>query len=327
MSARATELARNALEAGGLPGLQAAVLRDGRIVWSVALGLANLEHSVPLTSDCRMRIGSISKSLTSAAVGLLVESGQLDLDVPVQTYVPEFPARSHPITTRQLGGHLSGIPHYLPIEIVNTTHYASVTEALDKFKDKEPESEPGEAFEYSSYGWNLIGAVIEGASGQPFLDFMEERVIAPLGLEDTMPDETREVIARRAQVYMVTPRGAFNPPAIDQSDAWPSGGYLSSAEDLVRFADAMWSGKLVKQTTIELLSSSQRTTRGEETGYGIGWQDQTLAGRRWSGHGGSHVGATADLWFEPQERLAIALITNTNTRALQDLLEQLAALF
>ncbi len=326
-AARAQALTEKALVEGRLPGLQAAVLVRGEIVFSAALGQCNLEHAVATTPATRMRIGSITKTFTASLLALLVEEETLDLDVPVRTYVPGFPAKSHPMTLRQLAGHLSGMPHYQPAEFVNRRHYASVTEALEKFRDRELLFPPGERFEYSSFGWNLVGAAIEGAAGKPFLELLQERVLRPLDLHDTLPDRATPLVAHRAQAYVTTSTGHLNTPAIDQSDAWPSAGLLSSAEDLVRFAHAMWQGRLVPRSTTERFATAMQTDSGESTGYGIGWQDQDLAGHRFKGHGGSHVGATADLWYQPEQGVAIALITNTNSGALAPLLERLAALY
>ena len=330
-SEKARVLAHRVFEEAQLPGLQAAVLVDGELVWHDELGFAHLEHQAPITEHSRLRIGSLSKSLTSAALAVLVEEGRLDLDKSVARYLPEFPKKKHDITLRQLAAHVSGVPHYSPAEIVNTKHYSSVTDALKKFKDKELLFPPGERFEYSSYGWNLIGAVIEQATEQTFTQLLESQVFAPLGLQDTIAESSRELIPRRAQAYVVTPKKVFHTPAIHPCDAIPSGGFLSSASDLVRFVDRLFQGgpegRLVGSETLGEFTRVHQTSDGEPTGYGLGWQDQKLAGFTFKGHGGSHVGATADLWYLPERRLAIALITNTNTSALQELLEGLAAIY
>ena len=151
----------------GAPGASICVMRDGAVVWSRAFGFADLEQSVPATTETRFRIGSVSKSLTSVAIGRLVQDGQLDLDAPVQRYVPGFPVKRYPITVRQVAGHLAGIRHYATGEFENREHYATVTEGLAIFAADSLLFEPGTQFSYSSYGYNLLGAVIEGAWGSP----------------------------------------------------------------------------------------------------------------------------------------------------------------
>jgi len=326
--ARARELVERYLEDQHVPGASAAVSRDGRIVWSAAFGMANLELRVPTSRETRFRVGSISKALTSVAVAQLWDGGRLDLDAPVQRYVPTFPEKAHPITTRQLGGHLSGLPHYTREDIVNRVHYESVTHALDKFKDRPLLFTPGERFSYSSYGWNLISAVVEGAAGVPFLDYMQQRVFEPLGMTRTGPDRYEAIIPDRTAFYVVHSDGRpENGPAVDNSDVWAGGGFLSTAEDLTRFGDGVLGGVVLSPRGRQLLFSRMITTAGDSTGYGLGWRVGELDGRRVVGHGGSHVGATAQLLVDPANRIVVAVLTNSNNRGVSALADELARLF
>ena len=311
-----------------LPGLQGAVLADGRLVCSVAIGYADLEQQVAVTEITRFRIGSISKTLTSAALGLLVEDERLDLDAPVQRYVPSFPEKTHPITTRQLAGHLSGMPHYGPQDFINTKHYSDVIAALDKFKDRELLFEPGERFAYSSFGWNLISAVLQEAAGVEFLELMQTRVFSPLDMPHTLADQYAQLIPHRTSFYEVWPNGkTVNATAIDNSDVWAGGGFLSTSEDLVRFADGLAAGLLLRPETVELLFEPQVTNDGVPTDYGLGWRSGDHEGRSWVGHGGSHVGASANLVLFRSERLAVALVTSANSRGISDQVMEIADLF
>jgi hypothetical protein len=166
----------------GAPGAAICLLRDGKILWSQGFGFADLEQRVPATRETRFRIASVSKAVTSVALGILVERGQLDLDAPVQRYVPSFPVKRYPITVRQVAGHLAGIRHYREGEFESQRRYASLSDGLNIFSADSLLFEPGTRFEYSSYGWNLIGAVIEGASGESYASFMRREVHAPLGM-------------------------------------------------------------------------------------------------------------------------------------------------
>jgi serine beta-lactamase-like protein LACTB len=315
------------MEAERLPGIAVAVLIDGELVWSDGFGYANLEHRVPVQPETRFRVGSISKSLTSAALGLLIEQGRLNLDKPVQIYVPSFPRKQYQFTPRQLAGHLSGIPHYNEEEFINTTRYTSVTAALDKFKDRPLLFEPGTQFHYSSFGWNLLAAVIEAAADKPFLEYMGEKVFQSLGLRHTVPDENFPIIPHRASQYGVIGGEVINAPAIDNSDAWAAGGFLSTAEDLVRFGQAMLKARLHRADTVALLWTAQQTTGGQNTGYGLGWEERKMAGLRALGHGGSHVGATADFWILPEEKMVIAILTNANSQQLPALADEIMQIF
>ncbi|MDX1741314.1 MAG: serine hydrolase domain-containing protein, partial [Rhodothermales bacterium] len=156
-----------------VPGMSAAVGVDGDVVWAAGYGFADLEHGAPVTEETLFRIGSVSKPLTAAAVGLLIQEGALDLDVPVQSYLPDYPTRRWPITTREVAGHIAGIRHYRDDEFLSGDRYETVTDGLEIFKNDTLLFEPGERFSYSSYGWNLVSAVVEAVAEQPFLDLMQ----------------------------------------------------------------------------------------------------------------------------------------------------------
>ena len=301
----------------GPPGLGVAVLVDGRIVWSEGFGFADLEQRVPVWPHTRMRIGSVSKPLTSAALGLLYEQGKLDLNAPVQQYVPSFPKKKQPVTTRQLAGHLSGIRHYdghEDAEMFNTRHFETVLDGLSLFADDPLLYPPGERYHYSSHGWNLLSAVVEGASGQQYLTYMQQQVFDPLGMRHTIADLNAQIVPNRARFYARDGEGRWNNAQyVDNSYKWAGGGFLSTPEDLVRFGWAIVDGQLLRPETIRLFTTSQRTNDGKETGYGMGWSVSTDArGRRQIGHSGGSVGGAARLTIFPQQRVVVAMNVNTD---------------
>jgi CubicO group peptidase (beta-lactamase class C family) len=297
----------------GIPGLSVAVLVDGRIVWSEGLGYADLEGRVPATPLTRFRIASISKPVTAAALGLLVEQGRLDLDQPVQTYVRDYPRQRWPITTRQLAGHVAGVRHYArPEEMLSSRRYATVREALAIFERDSLLFEPGTRYNYSTYGFNLLSAVVEGAAGEPFLAYMRRHVFAPLGLRSITAEHTDSLIPWRARFYDRGRDGRVtNAPYVDNSNKWAGGGFVSNSEDLARFGWAHVDGSLLKPATVTLLTTSQKLRSGEPTGYGIGWSVGTdSAGRRWYGHTGGATGGRSVLLVLPDQRVVVAAIAN-----------------
>ena len=313
----------------GPPGLGVAVLVDGRIVWAEGFGFADLEQRQPVWPSTKMRIGSVSKAITSAALGLLYEQRKLDLDAPVQKYVPTFPQKAHPITARQLAGHLAGIRHYeghVEAEVYNTRHYKTVLEGLSIFQADPLLFKPGERYHYSSHGWSVLSAVVEGASGQDYLGYMQEHVFDPLGMRDTNADFNERIIPNRARFYVRDKGGPWrNAPYVDNSYKWAAGGLLSTPEDLVRFGWAIINGQLLRPETVRLFTTSQRTNDGKETGYGIGWGlARDGSGRRWVGHGGSSVGGASRLMIFPDQRVVVAIIINAedmpdNVKFVQDI--------
>src|SRR6266487_211703 len=204
-----------------IPGVQVAVAVNGRLVWSEGFGYADAERKKPVTRETQFRIGSVSKPLTATAVALLYEQRKLDLDAPVQRYVPSFPDKGYPITTRQLAGHLAGIRHYKGQEFFLNRRFATVLDGLTIFQDDSLLFPPGTRFSYSSYGWNLVAAVVEGASGDDFLHYMSAHVFRPLGLIHTAPDRADSLIPGRTQFYDRDSAGIFRiAPAVDNSYKW-----------------------------------------------------------------------------------------------------------
>ena len=308
----------------GIPGLSVAVLVDGQVVWSEGFGWADLEQRVPATPLTRFRIGSVSKPVTAAAVGLLVQEGKLDLDAPVQRYVPGYPQQRWPITTRQVAGHIAGIRHYdRPDEMLSSRRYANVGDALAIFANDTLRFEPGTSYSYSSYGWNLVSAVVEGAAEEPFLAFMRRRVFEPLGLRSIVAEHQDSVLAWRARFYERLPDGRVNnAPYVDQSNKWAGGGFVSNTEDLVRFGWAHVQGDLLEPGTVTTLVTPQRLRSGESTGYGIGWRSgsDSTTGRRWFSHTGSSVGGRAVLLVVPEERVVVAALANLSQAPMSEAL-------
>lgn len=298
--------------ARGIPGISLAVAVDGKIVYSEGFGYADLEQRVPVWPTTKFRIASISKPLTAVGLMELVQAGKVDLDAPVQKYVPSFPDKGATITVRMIAGHLGGIRHYKDDEFLIQKHYESVLEGLKIFQDDPLVSPPGTKFNYSSYGFNLVSAVIESASGENFLACMQGHVFAPLGLVHTTADQNTQIVEQRSRFYEL-PKDApiHNAPYVDNSYKWAGGGFLSTAEDLVRFGSAMLQPGILNAQSLRTMLTSQKTASGEETGYGIGWGVQkTPSGKLIYEHSGGAVGGTSQLIVYPESHVVIAVIAN-----------------
>ena len=296
----------------GIPGLSVTVAVDGKIIFSEGFGYADLEQRVPVWPTTKFRIGSVSKPLTAAALVKLGEQGKLDLDVPIQKYVPSFPDKGAVITPRMLAGHLGGIRHYKDNEFLNSKHYDNVVASLAIFQDDPLVSPPGTKFNYSSYGFNLLSAVIEKACAEDFLSCMRDLVFSPLGLRSTVADQPSELIEQRARFYTHwKDKPLENAAYTDNSYKWAGGGFLSSSEDLVRFGNALLEPVYLKKESLALLFTSQKTKSGEETGYGMGWGiEKSKSGKRIFAHSGGATGASAQLILYPDEHLVVAMVCN-----------------
>ena len=175
-----------------IPGICIAVSQEGQIIWSEAFGYADLNKKIKAQPTTLFRVASVSKSFTAAGMMKLVESKKFNLHASVQQYVPEFPDKGYPITPDLLASHKSGIRNYWDdSEAINTIHYDRVIPSLEKFKNDSLLFIPGTNFEYSNYGYVLLSAVIERASGKDFLSYMRENVFRPLGMIYTIPDQVK----------------------------------------------------------------------------------------------------------------------------------------
>lgn len=296
-----------------VPGLSVAVAMDGKIVWSEGFGYADLDSKKPVTPMTRFRIGSVSKPLTAAGLVLLVQRGKLDLDAPVQKYVPDFPVKPEGVvTTRLVAGHLAGFRHYRGNETRLNRPFASVREGLKIFENDPLLSPPGTKYNYSTYGWSLVSAVMESAAHRDFLDYMETEVFKPLGMEHTRPDRASAVDPDRTRFYKKQTDGKFvEAEPINSSYKWAGGGFLSTADDLVRFGSALLQPGYLNDDSHKLLFTSQKTTDGKPTGYGIGWfVRKDKEGRPFYYHTGGQQGSTALIFMQPHNHLVVALVCN-----------------
>jgi CubicO group peptidase (beta-lactamase class C family) len=303
-----------------IPGLSVAVVLDGRLVWSRGYGFADLENFVPFRPATVWRLGSVSKPLTAVAAMQLAEKGALDLDAPIQKFCPAFPVKPQPITTRLLLGHLSGIRHYAKGENFNSTrHYSGVVEALDAFKDDPLLQDPGTKFTYSTYGYVVLGCVVEGASRAKFADYVRENVTGPAGMTRTRPDDLYDIVPNRARGYSRQPDGSLhNADLADTSNKVPGGGFVSTAEDLGRFAIALFDHRILKPETFAAMQEPMKTSDGKESDY-FGWTISDDGGDKLLTHSGSQQGTATYFLMVPRRRLAVAILTNTEDAGLRTL--------
>jgi CubicO group peptidase (beta-lactamase class C family) len=340
---QARQVAKNSLSQQNLPGISIAVGRKNEILWAEGFGFADLDKKTPVTPQHRFRIGTASKPLTATAVAMLAEQGKLNLDDPIQGYVPEFPEKKWPVTIRQLLAQTSGLRNDGGDEgPLFTKHCEHPVEALSELANRSLLFEPGTRLSESSDGYILLSAAIEAVTKQPFLTFMRTQVFNPLEMRDTVPDPSRAVrpippIPNTVSFYF--PRFASDPNygldpirELDYSCYAGASVFLSTPSDLVRFALGVHRGKLLKPATVEMLQTSQRLASGEESGYGLGWQlgNVTLNDQRTrtAGHEGKILGGpVGSLLTFPEHDLAIAVLSNTSYADTYSLAVHIARMF
>lgn len=329
-AAAADEIAATLYDDYSLPGLSVAVAYNGELVWTDVRGFADLQSGEAVTQDSRFLVGSVAKTLTAVAALQLAETGELDLDVDVRTYVPEFPEKAHPVTARQLLSHQGGIRHYQPAfnlqapyllsESGSARRFADVNASLSAFSASPLLFEPGTGFQYSTYGYTLLSAAIEGASGQDFLGLMDDRIFGPAGMAFTGADFDSPVPAGRVTDYLVVlgENRVLTAPEASRSVKWAGGGFLSTPTDLVRFGSALLDGELVSAASLVELTTPRVLPDGSTPqNYAAGLRVAELPLRSGSEqsflvlhHGGTSIGSQAALVIVPEMQIVVALAAN-----------------
>jgi len=299
------------------PSLAISIVNNGKLIFAKGYGVSDVENNVPATAETVYRIASLSKSLTATAAMRLVEEHRLDLDSPVQKYCPAFPTKQWPITVREVLTHQSGIRHYKnDDESINTRHYTSINEALTQNFAKDPLLfEPGTKFGYTSYGYIVLGCVMEGASGMSYTTYMQRSIFGPAGMISTRLDDVFAIIPHRARGYSIDKDGNLqNPILLDISNKPPGSGINSTARDLGLFMVALYGGKLVMPSTWNQMIAPAKTRDGEPTIYGYGWfvggPLSTYHGLREVGHGGDVQGFASVLYAIPEKEFAVVVLSN-----------------
>jgi CubicO group peptidase (beta-lactamase class C family) len=302
-------------------GLSAAVFLRGKRVYTGTLGFADLEHQVPVRPEPLFAVASVTKAFTGIALLKLHEAGKIDLDAPIQRYVPGFPEKPEGvITSRLLAANLAGIRHWHKerAPALYSTHYDDVAKVLALFKDDPLVARPGSKYSYSSYGYNLLAAGIQSAAQTPFQRYVEETILRPLELENTRFDDVRRVIPNRSRCYSfydpityAESSEVLRVPDRDYSHNMAGGNMLATAEDLGRFGRALTHPGFMTQASVDLLYTRAKTA-SVESAMSFGWfVSKAGATRREIRITGSNPGVQGALHVYPAEDLVVAILSNT----------------
>jgi CubicO group peptidase (beta-lactamase class C family) len=309
-----------------VPSISAGVLKDGKITWLGAKGKIDLENNIPATISSVYRIASVTKPITAVAIMQLYERGLIDIDKDVRTYLPSFPSKKWKFTIRQILSHTSGIRGYKQNEFDSKIFYPSTSEALKVFAYDTLNHEPGTKYEYSSLAYSLLAAIIENVAKISFKEYLTKNIFEPAEMKNTFIDEQREIIPNRAKGYEKNFLREFvNAPLADLSIKAAGGGLLSNAEDILRFTKALLEGKLIKHSTLSLMTTPVKLKNGKVLDYGLGFaltiEDGSLKSFY---HIGGGTGFTSMLYILPSDKLATVDLINLRDRDLGHPAEDLA---
>ena len=300
-------------ETNQVPGMAAAVWHKGKLAWTGCSGWRDLAAKRPVQRDSVFRLASVSKVIAATAVAKLAEQGKVDLDAPVKTMLPWLRNDWAPITLRQLAAHVSGLPHYaLGDADVGLQHYADARAAVRIFADRALLSPPGQRYTYSSWGYTLIGAVIEAQTGKHVLDYLGDIVPGlEIAADGSFPN------ARTSRLYALRKDGrAVSVPAQDFSYTWTGGGLAATPEALVRFGARVMDAQIISAKTWQAMRQPLPLTNSGFAGerdfqVGLGWRVGLDAdGANIAHHAGATVGSRSSLVLWPAEGTAATVLSN-----------------
>lgn len=302
-----------------LPALSIALVDDQQVVWSRGFGYADPATKTKATSKTLCRVGSVSKPFTTLLLMILVELGLIDLDAPVQRYLPEFaPKNPHnkPITLRQMVSHRSGLVRESPVGNYFDDSGPSLADTVKSLNGTSLIYAPESTTSYSNAALTTVGHVIERTMKQPFAKLMQEKLLDPLGMSDSSFDPDPVLRKRLARALMWTYHGReFPAPTWDFGMA-PAGSLYSTADDMAKFLSFLFArgkgakGQILKRETLEQTWRIQFGKKEDKSGFGLGFYVTELAGRRRVGHGGAVYGFATELAALPDDKLGVIVVAS-----------------
>lgn len=299
------------VRAKGYPGLALTIVRDGKVVFAKGYGRRSLESEERVEPDTLFAIGSVTKQFTCACILLLAEDGKLSVEDRVAQYYPDL-TRPRDITLYELMTHTSGYPDYYPLDFVDRRLRKPI--ALDRllaeYAGGKLDFEPGTRWSYSNTGYMLLGRVIEKVSKEPMSQFLDRRILKPLGMKHSAFEPSSEV-AGLAHGYTTFALGPPE-PAPREADGWlhAAGALWSSVSDLARWDLALMEGKVLKPESYRLLTTRRKLKNGKTKDYGCGMGVLDRDGETVLTHSGAVSGFLAYNALVPRTKSAVILLTN-----------------
>jgi CubicO group peptidase (beta-lactamase class C family) len=304
-----------------------AIAKQGKIIFSSAYGLADRDKPTANTPETRFRIGSMNKMITAVAVLQLAQAGRVKLTAPLGTYLTDYPNKdvASKVTLHHLLTHTGGTGDIFgPDFEAKRLQIRTLNDYVALYGARGLEFEPGSRWAYSNYGFLLLGVIVERVTGGSYYDYVKKQVYEPAGMTGTGSQPEAEVVANRAVGYTKLNAG---PGSASNTAAWrpntdtlpyrgtSAGGGYSTASDLVRFADALITHKLLNAEYATLLMTGKVDTPMRGSKYAYGFQDSTAGGVRTVGHGGGAPGQNGDLIIHPDSGYIIAVLSNLDPPA------------
>ena len=295
-----------------IPGLALAVVKIGRLEKSAGYGLANVELNVPVRPDTVFQIQSITKTFTASAVMLLVEEGKIGLDDKITKHLDGLPESWKDITIRHLLSHTSGIKDFINEPTVDMRQDIQPEDVIESLRKLPLNFQPGEKYAYTNTGYHLLAMIIRKITGQYWGEFLQERILVPLEMDDTRVISLSNLITNRASGYLwengELRNGRYIAPTIL---AYAGGGLRSTVLDLAKWDAALYTEKILKRSSLDQMWTPMKLNDGSDSSYGLGWGVTNYHGHRLISHTGSHMtGFKTALARFVDDKLTVIVFTN-----------------
>jgi CubicO group peptidase (beta-lactamase class C family) len=308
----------------------ALVAENGKIIFKKGFGSANFEWNIPNQPDTKFRLGSISKQFTAFLIVKLAEEGKLKLDVPITTYLPDYPKETgDKITIHNLLTHTSGIPNYTSVPNFmreKARNPYSPADFIKTFNTLPLEFTPGSKFNYSNSGYFLLGYIIEKISGKTYEQYLQETILTPLKMANTGYDHSNIILKNRAAGYEKEGKKLSNAAYLDMSIPYAAGSLYSTVEDLYLWDQSLYTNQLLSEKSIESLFKPYIASGGAF--YGYGWfveeTDNGAKGKlKTVGHGGGINGFNTIISRDLTDKNLIVLLNNTGGTVLGEMTDEI----
>lgn len=293
------------------------IAKSGKPVFAEAYGLADRERKTPNTLKTRFRIGSMNKMFTAVSILQLTQAGKLDLKETVGKYLTDYPNKdiASKVTIHQLLTHTGGTGDIFSPEFeAHRLELRTLQDYVNLYGNRAPKFEPGSRWDYSNYGFILLGAIIEKVSGQSYYDYVREHIYEPAGMTSSGSEPEDKAVSDRSIGYTKMDSTVWTPNTGTLPNRGTSaGGGYSTVEDLSRFAEALLGHKLLDTLYTEMLTTGKPGT--PDRSYAYGFEDRMVNGTRCFGHGGGAPGMNGDLKICPGPGYVIAVLANLDPPA------------
>ncbi|MDP4260251.1 MAG: serine hydrolase [Bacteroidota bacterium] len=297
---------------GIAPGCVVMVVKNDKIIYRKAFGLANTDQNIPMQADMLFRIGSMTKQYTAIAILQLVERGKLALQDSIQQYIKDFPSKGYTITIENLLTNTSGIKDYLS-EISNPSKQKEAytpKDGVDYIKDAPLNFRPGNNYRYSNSNFYLLGYIIEKVTGEPYEKYLQENVLNKADLKNTLYINPKNNIPNMPQGYSKFD-GKIEKAVLQPIDIlYSSGGLVSNVDDIYKWHQALYNYQLVSKNSLERATTPFRFADGALSEYGYGWFIKNLDGSKTIEHSGSTDGFQSDEIYLPGENVFVVSLFN-----------------